>query len=156
MDARGNPRITSNAKTGFSNLTFKEKIMTIMSNITVKDIANQDVTYVALQRAAGDGSFAVWSDTTNEIPIFRPTFKLSTKSNGPGTARRVSVDYRVPQLLQQPDNTFVVRDTLIFTVSGIVPARIAEDEIEKAVALFTNLLKNSQVTDSLTTGQTPI
>jgi len=127
-----------------------------MSNITVKDITNVDVTYVALQRAAGDGSFAVWSDTREEIPIFRPTFKLSTKSNGPGTARRVSIDYRVPQLLQQPDNSFVVRDTLIFTVSGIVPTRIAEDELEKAVALFTNLLKNSQVTDSLTTGQTPI
>lgn len=130
--------------------------MTTMSNITVKDIDNQDVVYVALQRAAGDGSFAVWSDTTKEVPIFRPTFKLSTKSNGPGTARRVSIDYRVPQLIQQPDNTFVVRDTLIFTVSGIVPTRVAEDDIEKAVTLFTNLLKNSQVTDSLTTGQTPI
>ncbi|DAD52584.1 coat protein [ssRNA phage SRR6960509_12] len=130
--------------------------MTTMSNITVKDINNVDVTYVALQRAAGDGSFAVWSDTLNEVPIFRPTFKLSSKSNGPGTARRVSIDYRVPQLLQQPDNSFVVRDTLIFTVSGIVPTRVAEDELEKAVALFTNLLKNSQVTDSLTTGQTPI
>lgn len=130
--------------------------MTVMSNITVKDINNQDVTYQALQRAAGDGSPAVWSDTTNNVPLYRPTLKLSTKPNGPGTARRVSVDYRIPQLLAQPDNTFVIRDTLIFTVSGIVPSRIAEDEIEKAVALFTNLLKSSQVTDALTNGQTPV
>lgn len=61
-----------------------------MTNIVVKDASNNDVTYEVVNRAGPDGTFAIWTDTTNPVPLFRPTFKVSTKANGPGTTDQCS------------------------------------------------------------------
>lgn len=128
--------------------------MSNMTNIVVKDASNNDVTYEVVNRAGPDGTFAIWSDMTNPIPLFRPTFKVSTKANGPGTARRVVIEYRVPVLIPTPDNTYVVRDTIIHGSGGsVIPLRVAEVEVENAAVIFTNLCASASVREILTTGR---
>lgn len=127
--------------------------MSNMTNIVVKDASNLDVTYEVVNRAGPDGTFAVWSDMSNPVPLYRPTFRVSTKANGPGTARRVTIEYRVPVLTPQPDNTYIVRDTIIHGTSGsVIPLRVTDTATENAAVVFTNLCASALIREILTTG----
>lgn len=126
--------------------------MANFADIVVKDSTNTDVTYVAQVRAGGDGSKAVWVDTRNPVAIYRPSFSISTKENGTGTARRVTWEHRVPNLIAQPDNTFVVRDTIVASGTVVLPSRVSEDTLEDSVVQQVNLLASALVTEILSTG----
>lgn len=126
--------------------------MANFANIVVKNAANVDVTYVATSRSPGDGISAVWTDTRNPVGIFRPTFKVSCKDNGTGTARRVSWEHRVPELTEQMDNTFIVRDTIISSGTRVVPLRISEEKLNDAAVITANLLEAPLLIDILSTG----
>lgn len=126
--------------------------MSNMTNIVVKDASNADVTYEVVNRAGPDGTFAIWTDMTNPVPIYRPTFRVSTKANGPGTARRVTVEYRVPVPVLA-DNMFVVRDTIIHGTGGsVIPLRVTDEITENAAVIFTNLCASAPIREILTTG----
>lgn len=127
--------------------------MSNMTNIVVKDASNNDVTYEVVNRAGPDGTFAVWTDMSSPVPIFRPTFRVSTKANGPGTARRVSIEYRAPIPIPQPDNQYIVRDTIIHGTGGsVIPLRVSEEVTENAAVIYTNLCASALIREILTTG----
>lgn len=127
--------------------------MSNMTNIVVKNASGTDVTYEVVNRAGPDGSFAIWADMTNPIPLLRPTFKVATKPNGPGTARRVTIEYRHPVVTALPDNEYIVRDTILHGSSGsVIPLRVTEEVVENAAIIFTNLCASTQVREILTTG----
>lgn len=126
--------------------------MANFADIVVKDSSNSDVTYVAQVRAGGDGSKAVWVDTRNPVAILRPSFSISTKENGTGTARRVTWEHRVPMVTTMADNTYIVRDTIVATGSTLLPSRVAEQDLENSVVLQTALLNSSLVKEILGSG----
>lgn len=126
--------------------------MANFADIVVKDADNQDVTYVAQVRAGGDGSKAVWADTRNPVGILRPTFSISVKENGTGTARRVTWEHRVPQIATMADNTYIVRDNIVAQGTVILPQRVKDENLEEAVILQTNLLSSALIRDILSTG----
>lgn len=125
--------------------------MANFADIVVKDAAGLDVIYTAQVRAGGDGSKAVWADTRNPVGILRPTFSVSVKENGTGTARRVTWEHRVPQVVSM-DNTFIVRDTIIAQGTVVLPQRVAEEALEDSVALHTNLLSSALIRAILGSG----
>lgn len=126
--------------------------MANFADIVVKDANGLDITYVAQVRAGGDGSKAVWADTRNPVGIFRPTFSVSVKENGTGTARRVSWEHRVPQLTSMPDNTYIVRDTIVAQGTVILPQRVYEEALENAAVLQSNLLSSALIRSVLGSG----
>lgn len=125
--------------------------MANFADIVVKDANGTDITYVAQVRAGGDGSKAVWADTRNPVGIYRPTFSISVKENGTGTARRVTWEHRVPQGVTM-DNTFVVRDNVVAQGTVILPQRVSEEALEDSVILQTNLLSSALIRSILGTG----
>lgn len=126
--------------------------MANFADIVVKDFAGFDVTYVAQVRAGGDGSKAVWVDTRNPIAILRPSFSVSTKENGTGTARRVTWEHRVPVVTATPDNTYIVRDTVVASGTTLLPSRVMEDELVNSIALQTALLSSNLIKEILGSG----
>lgn len=127
--------------------------MSNMTNIVVKDASDTDVTYEVVNRAGPDGTFAVWTDMSNPVPIYRPTFRVSTKANGPGTARRVTIEYRVPVPVGLPDNQYIVRDTIIHGSNGsVIPLRVSDNVTENAAVIYTNLCASASIREILTTG----
>lgn len=126
--------------------------MANFADIVVKDSNGTDVTYVAQVRAGGEGSKAVWVDTRNPIAILRPSFSVSTKENGTGTARRVTWEHRVPVVTAMPDNTFVVRDTVVASGTTLLPSRVTEEALEDSVVLQTALLNSSLIKEILGSG----
>lgn len=126
--------------------------MANFADIVVKDANGLDVTYVAQVRAGGDGTKAVWADTRNPVGIYRPTFSVSVKENGTGTARRVTWEHRVPQAIPMPDNTFVVRDNIIAQGTVVLPQRVEDEILENAAVLQTNLLSSALIRTILGSG----
>lgn len=126
--------------------------MANFADIVVKNSAGLDITYVAQVRAGGDGSKAVWVDTRNPIAILRPSFSISTKENGTGTARRVTWEHRVPEVTTMADNTYIVRDTVVASGSVLLPSRIAESSLEDSVIVQTNLLASGLIREILGSG----
>lgn len=126
--------------------------MANFANIVVKDAANNNVTYVATSRSPGDGIAAVWTDTSNPVGIYRPTLKVSCKDNGTGTARRVAWEHRVPQPVIQPDNSIIVRDTIISSGTCVIPLRIDDSALHNATVITANLLEAPLLIDILSTG----
>lgn len=126
--------------------------MANFADIVVKDADGQDITYVAQVRAGGDGSKAVWADTRNPVGIFRPTFSVSVKENGTGTARRVTWEHRVPQLISNADNTYVVRDTIVAQGTVVLPQRVNDNILEDSAVLQTNLLSSALIRSILGSG----
>lgn len=126
--------------------------MANFADIVVKDANGLDITYVAQVRAGGDGTKAVWADTRNSVGIYRPTFSVSVKENGTGTARRVTWEHRVPQVIAMPDNTFVVRDNIIAQGTVVLPQRVEDEALENAAVLQTNLLSSALIRTILGSG----
>lgn len=126
--------------------------MANFADIVVKDMHGTNVTYVAQVRAGGDGSKAVWVDTRNPVAIYRPSFSISTKENGTGTARRVTWEHRVPSLVQLPDNTYITRDTIVANGTVILPSRTDENALKDSVVQQVNLLASGLITEILRTG----
>lgn len=64
--------------------------MPSMADITVKNVANADVVYVAKTPSAGDKSPAVWTqDAASPIIGFRPKLQVQTRNNGSNNGRIV-------------------------------------------------------------------
>lgn len=125
--------------------------MANFADIVVKDANELDVTYAAQVRAGGDGSKAIWADTRNPVGIYRPTFSVSVKENGTGTARRVTWEHRVPQGVMA-DNTYVVRDNVVAQGTIILPQRVSEAALEDSAILLTNLLASPLIRAILGSG----
>lgn len=111
-----------------------------MANITVKNVANADVVYVAKVPSAGDRSPSKWTqDTAQAIPAFRPVLTMVTRDNGPKTARIVDVNYKYP-VIQTISGVLTMTDIVPFTYSGTLPQGIDPAHVNEAVVQFGNCL----------------
>lgn len=131
--------------------------MPSMANITVKkNDTVTDITYTIISASGGDKSPAVWrSNTVGTAAGQRPEFRLTSRPNGDGTARRVEGSYSYPSLTTGSDGKINVASRFNLTFSGIVPVAMLDADLNEGVSQSLHLLATTLVKDSFKAGFAP-
>lgn len=135
--------------------------MPAMANIVAKkadEVTN--VTYDALAPAGGDGSKAVWRQDTGAaaaLPVgHRASLEMRTVWNGPRTARRVELSFKMPYAVQNSTTTrYEVTDSVPINLSMTIPQAIPASVISEAVYQALNCFASSLVKTSAASGYAP-
>jgi hypothetical protein len=96
-----------------------------------------NITYVGLNPSSGDGVPARWRiDAGYNYASQKPWFQMSSRFNGPKTARRVDM-YGVWPTYSLDVNSFpTITGGAIFTGSWLVPLNMLDTQIAEAVTQF--------------------
>lgn len=132
--------------------------MAQIANIVVKKADGvTDITFTALQPSSGDGVAAVWrSETVGSAAGHKPTLQMSSRWNGPRTARRVDISFQYPQLYTDSTTGLTaVKNRVPITVSAVIPSDMPDAEVGEAVAQAMNLVDSTLVVDSMKSGYAP-
>lgn len=114
--------------------------MPAMANITVKNVALADVTYVASTPSAGDKSAAVWRlNSASTIPGRRPQFTCLTRDNAAKTGRHMSSSYRFPVVVTE-NGVDRVAAVIPFNLEGVLPTNVPVSAVLEAFTQYGNLL----------------
>jgi hypothetical protein len=120
--------------------------MPSMANIVVKKADDTtNITYDVVSASGGDMSPAVWRQDTGAVaglPVgLRNVFKLSSKWNGPKTARQISFELTMPYAVQDSTTTlYSAKDRVVFNGMMTVPQGIPAANINEAVYQGLNLV----------------
>lgn len=123
--------------------------MPTMASITVKkNDGTTDIIFDSIAASGGDNSPAVWRQDTGAVaglPVgLRPMVKMSSKYNGPKTARIVSVNSEFPYATQDTTTTlYSAKDRVIWNISATLPQGIPAAQLNEAVAQQANLLASA-------------
>jgi hypothetical protein len=131
--------------------------MPTLANITVKKAdGTTDVIYTAVAGATGDSTPAVFSNNTvGTTRAERPTLLISSKDNGPKTARRINVDYSWPIMATDAGGNKVANGRMTGTASVLLPMNQDNAVIGEQAAQFANLLGCALVKASFSEGYAP-
>lgn len=118
------------------------------------------LTYDALTGAAGDGSKAVWRQDTGAVAAMpvghRAMLTFSAKNNGPMTARRMTLQFKVPySLLNASTGRYETQDTMILDVNAVIPTAIPASAIAEFVHQGLNACSTVLIKDSIKAGYPP-
>lgn len=121
--------------------------MADMANIVVKAAnGTTDVTMVKVQPAGGDGQPAMWrEDAASGAPGQKPALSVTSRWNGPKTARRVEASFKGHQTYTDTTTGLLqVANTLPISLSAVVPqgmpTAVADEIIARAVNSFASAL----------------
>lgn len=132
--------------------------MPTMADLTVKkNDGTTNITYSTVSASGGDKSPAVWrSNTVGTAAGQRPEFRVSSRPNGNGTARRLEGSYSYPSLTTGTDGKINVASRFNLTFSAIVPADMLDTDLNEAVSQSLNLLGTTTlVKDAFKAGFAP-
>lgn len=132
--------------------------MASMANIVVKKADGvTDVTFTALQPSSGDGVSAVWRcESVGAAAGLRPTLTLSSRWNGPRTARRVDAVFQYPQVFTDTATGLsAVRNRTVLNVSGVIPSEMPDSDLAEAINQCFNLFVSTLIKDSFKAGYAP-
>lgn len=126
-----------------------------MADITVKNVANADVVYVAKVASAGDKTPAKWSqDAAHAIVGFRPWMTVNTRDNGPKNARIVEVVVNFPVIATVSSvDTIVARVPV--NLSATLPTNVDGTLVYEGIFQATNLLVATLMRSVYSTGYAP-
>lgn len=129
--------------------------MPAMGNITVKNVANADVIYVAKVASAGDKTPAKWSvDAAHAIVGFRPWMTVNTRDNGPKNARIVEAVVNAPVIaVVNGADTIVARVPV--NLAATLPTNVSGAAVYDAIFQATNLFVSTLMRDVYSTGYSP-
>lgn len=133
-----------------------------MASITVKkNDGTTDIVFDALSASGGEATPALWRQDTGVsagLPVgLRSTFTLTSKWNGPKTARQLQFNLAFPYAVQDQGTTlWTAKDRVV--VSGVitVPQNIPATNLNEAVAQSMNLLASTLVKSSMQAGFAPV
>lgn len=128
-----------------------------IADITVKKADGAtNVVYTAITASAGDRSPALWrSNTSATLRGNRTTISMEAHSNGPGTARRVTVKFSAP-VVRTIESQEVVVGTVPLEFSGVIPNGLTDSEITEAVEQAVNLLASTLIRQSIAIAYAPV
>lgn len=132
--------------------------MTTAADITIKKAdGTTDILWSLLAGSGGDTAPAIWRSNTAAGTIGqRPTFSISSKWNGPKTARRVDMSGSFPSVYTNTSTGQTeVRGSIPMTVSFAVPANIAQTDLNEAAAQLSNLVATVLAKSAVSTGYAP-
>ncbi len=134
--------------------------MPSMASITVKkNDGTTDIVYDALAGSGGDSSPAAWRQDTGAaagLPVgLRSSFKVSSKWNGPKTARQLAFEYVMPYAVQDSTTTlYSAKDRVVLTGVVTMPQAIPASSLNE-VAQGLNLLAATLIKQSVQAGYAP-
>lgn len=135
--------------------------MPSMANITVKKAdGTTDITFDAISASGGESSPAVWRQDTGAtagLPVgHRATIKLSSKWNGPKTARQVAYEAVFPYaVLSNDTGLYSARDRVVATGVITLPQGIPGSNLQEAAYQIANLLSSALFKSSAAAGYAP-
>jgi len=132
--------------------------MTTAADIVVKKAdGTTDITWSLLAGSGGDAAPAIWRSNTAAGTVGqRPTFQISSKWNGPKTARRVDMSGSFPSVYTNSNTGQTeVRGTVPFSCSFAVPFDIASTDLAEAAAQLLNLCASTLAKSAVSTGYAP-
>lgn len=131
--------------------------MPSQADITVKkNDGSTDITWTAVLASAGDKSPAMWrSLTVGNAPAFQPVMKMTSRSNGPATGRRVDLDISYPYTTTGTDGKTYLAEKTVLTVSLLLPNGMPTATTDEAVAQAMNLLDSTLITSCFKSGFAP-
>lgn len=112
-----------------------------LANITVKKAdGTTAVTYQARMGASSDRTPAVWVSTTQgSTPAANPTFEMSSRSNGPQTARRLDHKFKFPVTALVEGRESIV-DLNIANGSVVIPQMQSPAQISEFAHQYCNIM----------------
>lgn len=129
--------------------------MPAMANITVKNVANADVVYVAKVPSAGDKMPAKWTqDAAQPIPGFRPVFTIVSRDNGTKTTRVVDGSIIFP-VIETINGRVTQTGTALVTFSGSFPSKLDATLVDECFHQFGGLMSSALIRDVAKTGYAP-
>lgn len=128
-----------------------------LANLTVKKYDGvTDVTYVPVSAASSDGVFAEYHNTSGfPIPATRPSFKIATRNNGKGTARRINGVFRWPLFYTDPNGKVVIGGSVPGDFSIVLPQDVDPLIVREAHQQFAKLIASTLMRDTMDQGQAP-
>jgi hypothetical protein len=135
--------------------------MPSMASITVKKAdGSTDITYDAVVSSSGDQP-AVWRQDTGApagLPVgLRPTFEMSSKWNGPRTARVMNIKFVYPYATEDTTTSvYSSKDRVVINGGNVTsPAGIPSSVSDEAMAQYTNLVDSALIVSALKSGYAP-
>jgi hypothetical protein len=131
--------------------------MSAQTNVTIKkNDGTTDITYTGVAPSGGDKSPAVYrSQTIGSAMAHQPEMRITSRSNGPGTARRVEGVYVYPSLVTGGDGKISVDNKFILQFSAVVPLGMTTLDLLEAASQGANFIAHAQTKDTLKTGFAP-
>lgn len=131
--------------------------MPTMADITVKKAdGTTNVTYSAINPAAGDKAPALWiNGTVGTVLAARPRFTVSSASNGTRKARRIRTTFVWPKSWLDAAGNPVVAGGASSESSHLVPQDMQLTDIEEYVAQYAGLLYSALVRNCIVSGYAP-
>ena len=129
--------------------------MPSMADITVKNVANADVVYVAKTPSAGDKVPAIWTqDATSPIIGFRPKFQVQTRNNGSNNGRIVEGTFT---LFATDDSSGVEVKTATIPIDfrAVIPTNVDYTFAQEATTQWGNLMVSTLMRQIFTSGYAP-
>jgi hypothetical protein len=131
-----------------------------MASITVKKAdTTTDIIYDAVAGSGGEGSPAVWRQDTGAaagLPVgLRSFFKLTSKWNGPKTARQLSFELVMPYAVQDSTTTlYSAKDRVVGVATFTMPQAIPAANLNEVSQLL-NLMAATLTKSSVQAGYAP-
>lgn len=135
--------------------------MPAMASITVKKAdGTTDIIFDSLTPAGGDGQAAIWRQDTGQAAGFpaglRPILKVSTKWNGPKTARIMAFEAMFPYATQDSTTTiYSAKDQVLFKGALTLPQAIPAANLKEAAYQYANLLASALIKSAAEVGYAP-
>jgi hypothetical protein len=135
--------------------------MPTMASITVKKAdGTTDIVFDSISAAGGDTSPAVWrQDTGNTagLPVgLRSMVKLTSKWNGPKSARQVAYEAVFPYaVLSNDTGLYSARDRVVATGIITMPQGIPATQLAEAAAQIPNLIASALFKSAFAAGYSP-
>lgn len=134
--------------------------MPTMASQTVKKAdGTTDIVYDAVAGSGGESSPAVWRQDTGAaagLPVgLRSFFKLTSKWNGPKTARQMLIEGVMPYAVQDSTTTlYSAKDRVVMTATITMPQAIPSANLNEVVQML-NLMAASLTKSSVQAGYAP-
>lgn len=132
--------------------------MVAATDITIKKAdGTTNIVFSLVASSGGDTAPALWRSNTATGTIGqRPSFQISSKWNGPKTARRVDMSGTFPSVYTNASTGQTeVRGQIPFTASFAVPVNITSADLNEAAAQLTNLISSGMAQGSISSGYAP-
>lgn len=128
------------------------------TTVTVKKAdGTTDIVWTTIAASGGDTSpWTVRSETATGYVGQRPSFSMSSRWNGPKTARRVDVNAAFPMVYTDSvTSTTKTLGQVVFSGSFVVPQGVSDVTLSEAAAQLTNLLASSTSKAAISSGYAP-
>lgn len=128
-----------------------------MANITVKNKADVNVTYVAATPSSGDRVPAVWTrnDASGRLDS-RPRLSLVTRNSGGQLPGRIAkLDFNYPVLVTNPDTSVSVGARMVGTIQVTLPTNVDATAVSDACVQMANLFASALIQSVMEQGYAP-